>query len=89
MSYRFDAFLDGISDISRVTADDLRRFIVDMRQRTTWQGTDQARPEPVSSTTVNTYIKRIIAFWTWLEREKIIKKNGGRKPDLRPRTKSG
>ena len=32
----FDWFLDGISDVSQVTADDLKRFIVDLRGRKCW-----------------------------------------------------
>ena len=59
-----DDFLGGISDVSAVTADDLRRLIVDLGHRTKWQGTDQARNEPISSTAIITYVKRIKTFWT-------------------------
>ncbi len=34
-----------------------------------------ARAQPVSPTTVNTYVKRIHTFWAWLTREKVIKEN--------------
>jgi hypothetical protein len=51
-----DGFLGGISDVSAVTADDLRRLIVDLGHRTKWQGTDQARAELISTTAIITYV---------------------------------
>ena len=75
---QLDQFLGGIDDVSAVTADDLRRLIVDLGRRTKWQGTDQARAKPVSSTTVNTYVKRIIAFWTWLARRRSSRRTSWR-----------
>jgi hypothetical protein len=52
-------FLGGIPDVSAVAADELRSLIVDLRHRTRWQGTDQARAEPISTTAIITYVRRI------------------------------
>jgi site-specific recombinase XerD len=50
-------------------------IIVDFQGRTKWQGTDQARAQPISTTAIITYVKRIKTVLAWLEREKIIKDN--------------
>jgi hypothetical protein len=34
----FDAFMDGIEDVREVQADDLRRFLIALRQKTKWAG---------------------------------------------------
>ncbi len=61
--HQFGAFPQGVPDVSEVSPDDLHDSIIDFRQRSKWQGTDQARSEPVSATTINTYVKKALAFW--------------------------
>jgi len=34
----FANFLDGINDVSKITSDDLKRFLVDLRYRRRWAG---------------------------------------------------
>ncbi|MFC1912130.1 tyrosine-type recombinase/integrase [Chloroflexota bacterium] len=69
------AFLGGISDVRKVTADDLRHFIVHLRGQTKWRGTPQANGQKLSDTTINTYVRAIKIVWNWLEKEGLIKTN--------------
>ena len=39
----FASFLGGIDDVSKVTADDLKRFIVDLRGRRRWAGRSEGQ----------------------------------------------
>jgi hypothetical protein len=39
----FDISLGGINDVSKVTADDLRRFIVDLRSHRRWAGRSEVQ----------------------------------------------
>ena len=71
----FSDFLGGITDAGQVTADDLRHFIVYLRQRPKWTGKRKQKNEKLSANTINTYVRGIKAFWAWLEREEIIKDN--------------
>ncbi len=64
--------MGGINDVGQVTADDLRRFIVAIRQKERWAGLPQANGQKVSATTVNTYTRAIKGFFSWLKREGII-----------------
>jgi len=68
----FDHFMGGISDVTRIEADDLRRFIVALRQKEKWAGLPQAKGQKLSGTTVNTYTRAIKAFFSWLKREGIL-----------------
>jgi len=72
----FDKFLGGIDDVSRVTADDLRRFIVGLQNRRRWaERTEVKIQDKISGTSINTYVRAIKAFWSWMERQGIIKQN--------------
>jgi site-specific recombinase XerD len=71
----FTEFLGGIADVRTVTGDDLRRFILALQQKDKWSGLVQAKPQKITGTSVNTYIRGIKAFWHWLETEGIIKQN--------------
>jgi len=51
----FDSFMGGIQDVAKIQADDLRRFIVALRQKPKWAGLPQANGQQINSTTVNTY----------------------------------
>jgi integrase/recombinase XerD len=72
----FDRFLGGIDDVSKVTADDLKRFIVDLRNRKRWDGRYQLQgKDKISGTSINTYVRAIKSFWAWMEQQDIIKAN--------------
>ena len=71
----FAGFLGGVRDVSEVTADDLRRFIVSAQRRNKWAGMAQAQTQKISDTTVYTYVKGIKSYWSWLTRESIIPDN--------------
>ena len=69
----FTGSIGGIQDVSKVTADDLRHFILDLEQRPKWAGTSHEKKETISRTALNTYVRGVKAFWAWLVREGIIK----------------
>jgi site-specific recombinase XerD len=71
----FDDFLGGIPDVRKVSADDLRRFIIALQQRPKWQGMRQSNGQNISPTAINTYTRAVKSFWSWLLRESIIKSN--------------
>ena len=71
----FASFIGGIQDVSKVQADDLRHFILDLEQRPKWAGTPREKEEKISRTAVNTYVRGVKTFWAWLSREGIIKEN--------------
>ena len=72
----FDRFLGGIDDVSKVVADDLKRFIVDLRGRKRWaERSDVQVKDKISGTSINTYVRAIKAFWSWMEQQDIIKSN--------------
>jgi len=71
----FTNFMGGIQDVRKVTADDLRHFIIALEQRPKWAGTAHEKKEKISRTALNTYVRGVKAFWAWLKREGIIKDN--------------
>ncbi len=68
----FDHFMGGIDDVTQIQDDDLRRFIVALRQKEKWAGLPQAKGQKLSGTTVNTYTRAVKAFFSWLKREGIL-----------------
>ncbi len=58
----FNAFLGGIDDVARISADDLRRFIVCLRDKNPGSQ-DSRRGRKLSPTTINTYVRAIRSFW--------------------------
>jgi len=71
----FGNFLGGMDDVGKVTDDDLRRYIVYLKQRTKWLGHPQAYKMKLSETTITDYVRTIKTFWVWLESEGIIETN--------------
>jgi site-specific recombinase XerD len=67
--------LGGIEDVRKISGDDLRRFIVQLQEKTVWEGLPQNQGRRLSPTSVNTYVRAIKSFWSWLQREGIIKYN--------------
>jgi integrase/recombinase XerD len=73
----FAEFLGGDPDVSTITADDLRRFIVGLGERPKYGNHRYKRPQEgkVSPQTVNTYFRAIRAFFGHLKREEYISRN--------------
>jgi integrase/recombinase XerD len=71
----FNDFMVGIPDVRRVRADDLRRFILDLQQRTRWPGRQQADQQRLADQTVRTYAGVVKEYWGWLFKKGIIAKN--------------
>jgi site-specific recombinase XerD len=71
----FTSSIGGIQDVSKVKADDLRHFILDLEQRPKWAGTSHEKEDKISRTALNTYVRGVKTFWAWLSREGIIKEN--------------
>ncbi len=69
----FAAFCGGIGDVALVSADDLRRFIISLKERAPrlrgW------RENRLSPTSVNTYVRAVRAFWGWLEQSGALARN--------------
>jgi len=61
--------------LGKIIADDLKRFIVALQDKTKWSGTPQANGKHLSGTSINTYVRGVKSFWSWLKREGIIKNN--------------
>ena len=70
----FTTFLGGIDDVARVGADDLRRFIISLKDKTFWNK-DCRNDRKLSPTTTNTYVRAIRSFWSWLEESRAISAN--------------
>jgi len=71
----FARYLGNVEEVQRVGADEFRFFLSGLRSQRVWEGTPRVKAKPLSPTTVNTYARAIRAFWGWLEREGLIRKN--------------
>jgi site-specific recombinase XerD len=72
----FALFLGGIDDVTKVTADALRAFIIGLQQKERWTNHPYIKTKgKISGTSINTYVRSIKAFWSWLQKDGIIKKN--------------
>jgi integrase/recombinase XerC len=87
----FDDFLHGNTDAGKVTADDFRRFLSDLRERPVWGGLKGEKGRRLSGTSQNTYARAVKAFFDWLKAEDIITNNplaavpAPRKPKTMPK----
>jgi integrase/recombinase XerD len=70
----FTDFMGGV-DVTELEADDLKRFIVYLRQKKKWSGLPHVKDEKLVATAVNTYVRAFKGFFSWLERETIIEVN--------------
>ncbi|MFC2066752.1 tyrosine-type recombinase/integrase [Chloroflexota bacterium] len=68
----FSDFMGGVDDVTKLCGDDLRRFIVYLRQKKKWSGLPHVKDEKLSATTINTYVRALKGFFNWLEREGIL-----------------
>ncbi len=71
----FAEFLGDINDVSTITADDLRRFTVSLKSKTAWENSPKSNGKRLSPVTVNTYVRAIKSFWSWLKKEEVIAAN--------------
>jgi integrase/recombinase XerD len=71
----FDNFMGSIQDASKVKADDLRAFAVALGAKQKWAGQPQQNGQPLSQTSINTYIRGVKSFWKWLYDQRIIQTN--------------
>ena len=72
----------GLStDISDITAEQLRRFAVYLRERPRFARHRFTPPQPghLSGHTVSAYMRALQSFWSWLEREGLVQENPFRK----------
>jgi len=72
-----DEFLTGhnlSTDVTEIEVEELRRFIVDPRERPRFSHHRFTRPQGghLSGHTVNGYLRALQAFWAWLKREDFI-----------------
>ena len=84
----FDDFLQGNTDAGKVTVDDFRRFVSDLRDRPVWGGRKGEKGRTLSGTAINTYARAVKAFFNWLKAEGIIATNplAGEPAPKKPRT---
>ncbi|MCX6009449.1 MAG: tyrosine-type recombinase/integrase [Chloroflexi bacterium] len=72
----FAKFSGGIEDVRKVTADDLRRFSASLQDKKRWSERSNVKVQSaISRTSINTYVRAIKAFWSWMQRQGIIKYN--------------
>jgi site-specific recombinase XerD len=55
-------FLGAINDVATVSANDLRRFIVALKNKNS-RNSNGRNTQKLSQTTVNTYVRAIRSFW--------------------------
>ena len=67
----FHTFLGDPKDIRSIQADDLRRFIIADQQRDRWPGRAR-RLQKLSPTSINTYVRAIKGYWSWMKREGLV-----------------
>ncbi|MFC1929014.1 tyrosine-type recombinase/integrase [Chloroflexota bacterium] len=71
----FTDFMGGVDDVTKLVDDDLKRFIVYLRQKRKWSGLPHVKDEKLGATAINTYVRALKGFFNWLERESIIEVN--------------
>jgi integrase/recombinase XerD len=72
----FAKFSGGIEDVRKVTADDLRRFSASLQDKKRWSERSNVKVQSaISRTSINTYVRAIKTFWSWMQRQGIIKYN--------------
>ena len=71
----FNDFMVGIPDVRRVEGDDLRRFILDLQERTRWPGRQQADQSRLADETIKTYARAVKEFWAWLFNKRATTRN--------------
>ena len=76
----FNDFLsvNGLStDVTQIGAREIRAFIFHLQQKSCFSNHPYSRAQQrgLSGHTINTYMRSIRAFWSWLVEEEIIKSN--------------
>ena len=74
---KFLSIIGASSDVSRIGAWELRNFILYLREKPCFSGHPYARPQTrgLTSHTINTYLRSLRIFWSWLVSEEIITDN--------------
>ena len=70
----FEQFLGGVEDVGAVDGDDLRRFIVSLKDKTS-RNCKSPGDRKLSPASINTYARAIRSFWSWLARRRVINNN--------------
>jgi site-specific recombinase XerD len=70
-------FSEFVGDIEaqEVTVAIAKKFIVWLREKDVWSGTNHAKARKLSSTTVNTYVRALRSFWSFLLDARLIIQN--------------
>jgi len=73
----FSDFLGGDQDLSAITANDLRRFIIALQGAEKYRNHPYNRPQQarLSPQSIETYCRAIRAFFGYLKREELIEDN--------------
>jgi integrase/recombinase XerD len=73
----FSKFLGNCPNVSQITADDLRRYILHLKTQPRYAAhpTIQSRDSPLSDDSIASYVRGIRSFWSWMEREGFIDEN--------------
>ena len=71
----FTRYIGDVQEVQLIGVDEFRAFLSALRSQKAWEGTPHVKARGLSPTTINTYARGIRAFWGWLEREGLIKKN--------------
>ncbi|MFC1956793.1 tyrosine-type recombinase/integrase [Chloroflexota bacterium] len=73
----FDHFLGGSTDVAKIRAEDLRRYIRSLQQRYAWEDhpTIKNKGNKLSPHSIASYVRAIRSFWSWLKREEFISEN--------------
>jgi len=74
---KFDSFLGGSTSPQDITADDLRRYILNLQERCKWSGHPTIKQDhgQLSSNTIAHHIRHIKSFWAWMYNEGFIDNN--------------
>jgi len=74
---KFDIFLGGNSDPKDIKADDLRRYILHLQERTKWLGHPTIKQDHgnLSPNAVAHHVRHVKSLWSWMDREGFIEYN--------------
>jgi site-specific recombinase XerD len=73
----FAKFLGSCPDVTQITAEDLRRYILHLKTQPRYatHPTIQCGDRPLSDDSVASYVRGIRSFWSWMKREGFIQEN--------------
>ncbi len=73
----FEKYLGGCPDITKITAEDLRRYILHLKSQPRYANhpTIKSKDRNLSTDAIASYIRGIRSFWSWMMREGFIQEN--------------